>query len=102
MTKFHRENFINDGDYVHYVHEGERHFIGRFKYGSRRSFVTFLMKNFTVEEYIEEMQKTGAPLLILMEKGYVSDNIKKVLKRLGLPQTKEAYEAYLTEKCCAS
>ena len=86
--KFERKYFEISGEWVHY--NGK--FVGRFRSGSggSRSFITFLIKNFTVEEYFNRLNdKNMAPLLVLQEKGYISPNVRKALKSYGLPATEE-------------
>lgn len=79
--KFEKANFTYFGGYLNYrMPDGTNQFIARFKYGknAKPTFLTFLIKNFAVEEYIEllEIQKK-APLEILRDRGYVSPNEKK-------------------------
>ena len=53
MTKFIKGNFYGT-EYVDYTNpvDGTTKFVARFKYvrGTKASFLTFLTKNFTVEE----------------------------------------------------
>ena len=100
---FNKDQFVISGitgDYwVHY--EGQ--FIGRFKHGSAKAsanhFIKFLIKNFTVEEYFAKMaEPDSAPVRILEEKGYVSYNVVKLLKKHGYPQTREAFEQFLDDR----
>jgi hypothetical protein len=46
-------------------------FIARFKYGSKpyKSWVNFLVKNFTIEEYIE-LSKQTSPMQAMEVKGF--------------------------------
>jgi hypothetical protein len=82
MTKFDKELFNFDGMYLTYGLE--RTFIARFKRGGMGSFKSFLVKNFTVEEYLGLKNAYDmAPLTILETKGYVSPAMKKAIK-LGL------------------
>ena len=79
--KFERAAFTFFGGYLNYrMPDGTNQFIARFKYGknAKPTFLTFLIKNFAVEEYIEllEIQKK-APVEILNAKGYVTPNAKK-------------------------
>ena len=92
MTAFVKENFTWDGMYLMYqgAFEGsrtmeevspnchpswhgmpERTFIARFKYGSKpwKSWVNFLVKKFTIEEYIELSRQTS-PMLAMEVKGF--------------------------------
>ena len=101
MTKFEKSKFRNSSGYVtyerSYVGEGTDHaFVARFKYArdGAGSFVTFLIKNFTVEEYFNRLDAGEAPLEIVKSKGYLLPHIKKWLKRDGYPVTMEGYEAW--------
>lgn len=82
--KFIREQFEYYGGYLTYrMPDGTSQFIARFKYGknAKPTFLTFLIKNFTVEEYIERLEvRRECPLPILESKGYVSPNMKKAAK----------------------
>jgi hypothetical protein len=94
MTKFVKESF-HGGEYVHYVMpDGTWKFVARFKYAksSRPSFLTFLTKNFTVEEYFSRLEKNEAPLDIARSKGFIQPHIKKHLKELGYPVTPAGFE----------
>lgn len=99
MTAFIKENFESFGGYVHYRIGPDRKFVARFKYGKGRGrFLTFLRKNFQVEEYFELLNtvKPGseyvsggktwtrnyAPLEALILKGFVSDG-EKMLQKMG-------------------
>ena len=98
MTSFKKENFRKDGMYLSYVldetsefydpQENYRgKFVARFKYqrGAAGTFQTFLIKNFTVEEYFDRLTAGEAPLTILESKGYILPPIK----RRGYPVTPE-------------
>ena len=67
MTKFNKELFTWDGMYLTY----QGAFIVRFKYGSKpwKSFRNFLVKNFTVEEYLKLAEATS-PMEAVEVKGY--------------------------------
>tara|TARA_R110000868_G_scaffold318664_1_gene579387 strand:+ start:140 stop:433 length:294 start_codon:yes stop_codon:yes gene_type:complete len=94
MTKFDKELFTWDGSYLMYTgtYEGAKTygevygtdkchesrinvqvsaFIARFKYNSKpwKTWRNFIVKNFTVEEYLELSKKTS-PLQTLEYKGY--------------------------------
>lgn len=97
------KDLINiSGSRGEYWVEYENKFVGRFKHGSAKAsanhFVKFLVKNFTVEEYFDKLDKNGAPLRVLEEKGYVSYNIVKLLKKEGYPQTREGFKQYLEDR----
>lgn len=95
MTAFVKANFVNSGGYVTY--EGK--FVARFKYAraGAGSFITFLIKNFTQEEYFEAIQH-ASPLPVLEAKGYLLPHIKKWLIADGLPPTREGYEIYRSRR----
>lgn len=92
MTKFVKAEFT-PGEYAKY--EGK--FVARFKRGGRGSFLTFLCKHFTVEEYFSRLAAGEAPLTILESKGYLLPHVRKILKEEGYPVTREGYRAMLTE-----
>ena len=92
MTKFNKELFTWDGMYLMYEGEyvgqptmdevhpnchpswvgvGKPAFIARFKYGSKpwKTWINFLVKNFTVEEYLNLAEATS-PLEAVRVKGY--------------------------------
>ncbi|AKF13348.1 hypothetical protein PHIN3_84 [Sinorhizobium phage phiN3] len=78
--KFERSAFSFFGGFLMYqMPDGTRQFIARLRQPKDRStYITFLIKNFTVEEYIERLEiRREAPLNILGSKGYVSYNQKK-------------------------
>jgi hypothetical protein len=80
MTKFEKAGFNFDGMYLTYGED--RRFVARFKRGGMGDFKRFLVKNFSVEEYFDKLD-VSAPLLVLMQKGYESPNVRKA-KKLGL------------------
>lgn len=93
MAKFIKANF-KKGEYVFYPVDGEDKFIARFKYrsGGSGAFITFLCKNFEVEEYFALLENS-TPLEVLNAKGYISPNIRKILKHYNLPITAEGVES---------
>ena len=100
MTAFTKENLQVESGYVYYYQpyadsywEG-RKFMARFKYapGGASSFKNFLIKNFTVEEYFEQLDADVAPLKILEAKGYLLPHIKAWLKKAGYPVTKAGFD----------
>ena len=100
MTKFVKEMFETSGEYVTYFDGGDRSkFVGRFKYAksSKASFVSFLIKNFSVEEYFSRLESKESPLTILQSKGYMQPHVKKLLKSAGYPATVAGFEKYLAE-----
>ena len=94
MTKFIKSE-ITKGEYAMY--QGK--FVARFKYarGSRGSFITFLCKNFTVEEYFARIDTGESPLNILQSKGYMSPNVKKLLLAAGYAPTPEGEKLYIRD-----
>ena len=99
MTKFTKDSFTG----TEYVNYQDGRFVARFKYarGSKASFLTFLTKNFTVEEYFARLDAKESPLEILQSKGYVQPHIRKMLKAAGLPETPAGF-AQLVEQRVAS
>jgi hypothetical protein len=80
MTKFNKAGFNFDGMYLMY----EGNFIARFKRGGMGDFKRFLVKNFSVEEYLKLVNEFNmAPITALGTKGYVSPNVRKAMK-MGL------------------
>lgn len=100
MTKFAKENFEKSGMYVNYVLNGERKFVARFKYSKdgKASFISFLIKNFTVEEYFGQFESGIPPMTILENKGYVSPAIKKLLIQQGYEPTVEGKAKYIANQ----
>lgn len=98
MTKFIKDNFYINGMYVDYNIDGKSKFVARFKHQprSKHTFITFLVKNFTVEEYFTRMDAGEAPLTIAMSKGYLPPHFKKLMKTLGYPLTLAGYEQLIT------
>lgn len=100
QTRFDSKRFFNDGDYLTYSVSGDavdRQFIARFKHSraNRAGFKSFLIKNFTVEEYFTARDTGMAPATILETKGYVSKTVCKILAEAGYPQTREGFKAYI-------
>lgn len=104
QTPFQKDQFRWDGMYLHY--EGRHNnsktfdelypdchpsnigrikpeFIARFKYGRKpyKTWINFLVKNFTVEEYLAKIDLQNpnrvAPLHALETKGFISPNRKR-------------------------
>lgn len=99
MTKFAKENFSYSGGYLNYFDGTKSHFVARFKYakGDKAPFQSFLIKNFSVEEYFELM-KSKSPLEILQSKGYVQSHVKRILKQLGYELTLAGQEKYIADR----
>jgi len=106
MTKFKRSDFEYSGGYLTYRPDWDlpARFIARFKYArkDKPGFLSFLIKNFSVEEYfsMRDVEKM-APVEILETKGYVSKTVKDLLAYSGYSPDRAGYDAYLkaqTEK----
>lgn len=84
MTAFNKDLFDKSGEYVTYG--PDRKFVARFKHvrGNKASFLKFLIKNFSTEEYFDAL-KTESPIPILETKGYVSKHIVDWAKRGMIP-----------------
>ena len=94
MSNFNRGSFYGP-EYINYLMpDGMSKFVARFKHAksSKNSFLTFLTKNFTVEEYFERLDKGESPLTILQSKGFIQPHIKKMLKAQGYPVTRAGFE----------
>jgi hypothetical protein len=94
--KFDRELFHQDSMYVMY----DGRFVARFKYqkSGMGSFISFLRKHFTVEEYFSRMDAGEAPLTILESKGYILPHIRRILKQHGYDPTREGFKQYLFDQ----
>ena len=57
-------------------------------------FMTFLRKNFTVEEYMERMDAGETPLDIVKSKGYIAAHIKAQMKKAGYPVTQAGHDEW--------
>jgi hypothetical protein len=75
-------------------------FVARFKYhaADRHTFITFLIRNFTVEEYFGRIDNGEAPLTILESKGYVLPRVKKELKKRGYPTTQAGFRRMIADR----
>ena len=93
MSKFDKNSFNFDGMYLTYG--SDRKFVARFKRGGMSHFRSFLIKNFTVEEYFAKCEAKIAPLTILEEKGYLLPHVAKLMKQLGYPATVEGKDLYI-------
>lgn len=105
MTMFIKENFYPTGEYVNYRHNGNMKFVARFKHAkaSKSSFINFLIKNFTVEEYFNRLEgEREAPLSILQSKGYLQPHIKKMLKERGYEVSTAGYHKMIANACAVA
>lgn len=97
MANFNKNNFNYSGGYLTYnvgtLEKPKYVFIARFRNGSRSSFISFLIKNFSVQDYLSRLDNREAPLEILNSAGYISPNVRKVLKSYRLPATQEGLVA---------
>ena len=100
MTKFSKDNF--DGkEYVMYKVNGALKFVARFKRGGKGPFITFLIKNFTVEEYMGRLDADETPLAILQSKGYLQPHVKKMLKEGGYPVNIIGFDQMIKDQIAA-
>jgi hypothetical protein len=94
-TNFDKNKFNYSGGYLTYniasAEKPDYVFIARFKYGGggKPQFQSFLIKNFTVKEYLDRLEGKEAPLEILNSKGYISPNVRRVLKSYSFPASQE-------------
>ena len=105
MTAFQKDQFRWDGTYLHYmgrhtesknwdqlypdchpsnVGVNKMEFIARFKYGRKpvKTWINFLVKNFTVEEYVrlikDHIHSNGlTPLAAMQSKGFKEPSRKR-------------------------
>lgn len=80
MTQFYRNHFNYHGGYLTYG--ANRRFVARFKHGGKDKpgFLSFLIKNFTVEEYFAALEAGTPPVKVLETKGYVPATVRKLLQ----------------------
>jgi hypothetical protein len=98
LCRFNKDNLVKQsGGYISfYPPQGQPIFIARFKYLKRNMgpFMTFLRKNFTVEEYMERMDAGETPLDIVKSKGYIAAHIKAQMKKAGYPVTQAGHDEW--------
>ena len=123
MTNFTKENFTFDGMYLMY--EGEQGelthyygedahpsrvgtakamFIARFKYGNKpwKTWVNFMVKNFTVEEYhAAATSPDGSPVQAMQSKGFLEPALKKQCKNAGYPTTVAGWKQMISDEVTA-
>ena len=91
---FKKENFNYDGMYLMYNLNPDQHneFVARFKYVKfAGAFKSFLIKNFTTDEYFSRYKAGESPLDILESKGFVTPQAKKLCKKHDMVANKENY-----------
>mgnify|MGYP003652185520 CR=1 FL=1 len=93
MTAFIKTEF-SGSEYINYGGK----FVARFKRGGKASFLSFLTKNFSVEEYFGRLDAGESPLKILESKGYLLPHIKKYLKQNGYEVSKVGFDKYIQEQ----
>ena len=94
MTKFNRDFFNTHGGYVTYCAPGSpSRFVARFKYGKdgMAGFISFLIKNLSVEAYFDHYDAGNAPLEILQHYGYETPMWKRGLKNGTISPELQAY-----------
>lgn len=85
------------GEYAMY--DGK--FVARFKRGGRASFISFLVKNFTVGEYFTRLDAGESPLKILESKGYLLPHIRRWLKEGGYEVSAAGFAKMLADQSTA-
>lgn len=119
MTAFNKADFRWDGMYLMYEGEqgycAERYdenahptrvgkvrpmFIARFKYGNKpyKTWINFLVKNFTVEEYATRMSLKETPLAIMESKGFIEPSTKKMCRAAGYPETVDGFRQMIRDR----
>lgn len=100
MTKFTKETLTISSENIMFFNGERCQVIARFKYArsSRTSFVNFLIKNFTVEEYFARVAAGDTPLKIAESKGFILAHIKKALKELGYEVSVAGREKYIADR----
>jgi hypothetical protein len=88
QTRFNKSLLHFDGMYLVYgsgQYTKDARFIARFKYTKRdkASFIKFLFANFTVEEYLSQMDACQTPYAVLRAKGWESPSSKKARIAFG-------------------
>ena len=110
--QFTKETLINRGGYVMWAKDGKWEtpyadwkFVARFRGGRGgggvRSFMTHVIKNWTVEDYFAAMDAGQAPLEIVKTTGYLLPHIKRWLKDDGYPQTVAGYKLWNADRAAA-
>lgn len=76
MSKFDKTQFNFFGGYLTYNNT----FIARFKHGGMGDFKRFLVKNFSVEEYLQLLEEMP-PVKVLETKGYIHPALRRIAKK---------------------
>ena len=79
---FHKDLFTYSGGYLMYGNNlNDQVFIARFKYGKKnwRAWANFLVKNFTVAEYLQAADETS-PREAIEAKGFYDDTTVACLR----------------------
>jgi hypothetical protein len=97
MSKFIRSEF-SGGESISY--QGK--FVARFKHqrGDKAGFISFLIKNFSVEEYFTLLE-TLPPLKVLETKGFLLPRLKKVCVLEGFEPTLEGFKQMIDARVAA-
>ena len=99
MTAFTKENLINGNGWISYVAaDGSQKFVARFRTAGTGTFMTFLRKNFTVEEYFAALDAGESPLNIAQAKGYLLPHVKRTLKEYGYEVSVSGFNAYIADR----
>ena len=93
MTKFDKSKFTGT-EYAMY----DGVFVARFKRGGRADFLKFLIANYTVEEYFQQLEEYKTPLGVLKLKGYLTPMTKKLLKLACYPQDADGEAQYIIDQ----
>ena len=100
MTKFNKDTLTISGENIMFFNGERCQTIARFKYArsGRSSFVNFLIKNFTVEEYLDRMAAGEAPLKIVESEGFIQPHVKKMLKEMGYEVSLAGRDKYIADR----
>lgn len=112
MTTFNKDLFEYDGMYLMYLGDQgtfnqyytepchpsrlgtvKAMFIARFKYGRKpfKTWINFIVKNFTVEEWATLEKQGESPVGIMKSKGFLDAGEKKLCKKHNLSATVSNY-----------
>lgn len=98
MTNFVQSDFSIESGWIYYGKD--RRFVARCRRRiDTKGFISFIVKNFLVEEYFNMLENMGLPPgKILESKGYVSATVKKCLKQVGYSATIEGFKKYIEDQ----